>query len=265
MKSLKYLVLGLLIAFSTGQLVGQASGYYSLDYMKVEPANVQDYLACEKAWKKIHAYKKEKGQIQSWALDQVMSPSGANVEYNFVTRHSYKDRHQLAAHQEGSFMPENWESLLTAEEIALVNRTGSLRTLVKSEVWSAEERVLAEDLSDANVHVFNFFKMPEGVGRSAHLEMERALWMPFHKANIKNGKSKGWVLLNRELPMGSGYGYDIATVDVYTDMGQFWEPFDAATFEKLHPGKSMNDIMEQTRALGMRKSAEVRRSVDALE
>lgn len=267
MKIFKHTFLVLALSFFAAQLQGQqtATVYYSMDYMKVAPSNVTDYLACEKAWKKIHAFKKQAGIIEGWALERVMSPTGTSTEYNFVTRQRYKDRNQLAAAQSKPFMPENWKSLLTADEIALVNRTAELRSYVKNEVWSAEERVLAPDVKEAKISVVNYFTMPSGVSRADHLKMERALWKPFHKSNMEQGKSKGWVLLNRELPMGSDYAYDLITVDLYTDMGQFWAPFDEGTFEKIHPGKSMNDIMKKSRSLGKRGSAEVRRSLDSTE
>lgn len=237
--------------------------YYAMDYMKVESSNVKDYLACEKAWKKIHMAKKESGAIEGWGLEQIISPMGSSTEYNFVTRQVFKDRNQLAEYQSKKYFPENWKSLLTAEEIELVNRTGELRTHVKNEVWSSEEREVAADMSDADYAVINYFKMPDNVGRADHLKVEREFWKPFHQHNIKEGKMKGWVLLNRELPMGSDYEYDLVTVDVYKDLHQFWAPFDEANFSRLNNGKSSEEIFEKTRAVGIRRSAEIRKSLDS--
>jgi len=267
MKIIKHISLVVLFIFFSGPLMGQSTetNYYSSDYMKVEPSNIQDYLACEKAWKKIHEYNKEQGNIQGWALDQVVSPSGSSCSYNFVTRQRFKSKKQLAEYQSNSYMPENWKSLLTSEEVELVNRTTELRTRVKTEVWSAEERILADDLSDADISVINYFKMPKGVTRSDHLKMERELWMPFHKSNVSNGNSKGWVLLNRELPLGNGYEYDVVTVDLYKDMNQFWEPMDEEAFMNLHPGKSVEDIMKKTASVGLREKAEIRKSIDSTD
>lgn len=267
MSILKNSLLTVIVCLIASNVFGQDSAtiYYSMDYMKVEPGNTSEYLACEKAWKKIHSLKKEEGAIESWALERVMSPSGSSTAYNFVTRQRFKDRDQLAAYQTGPYFPENWKTLLTEKEIELINRTSELRTYVKGEVWSAEERVLAKDLSDANISVVNYFKIPEGKYRSDHLKMERELWMPFHKQNVEQEKMKAWVLLNRELPMGSDYGYSIITVDVYKDMHQFWEPFDSDGLAKMHPGKSLEEIMNETSEVSIRGSSEIRKAIDSTE
>ena len=161
--------------------------------MKVESTNVQDYLACERAWKKIHTANKEAGAIEGWGLEQIISPSGSATEYNFVTRQVFKDRKQLAEYQSKKYFPENGKTLLTPEEIKLVNRTGELRIYVKNEVWSSEEREVAEDMSDADYAVINYFKMSDNVVRDDHLNVERKFWKPFHQQNIKEGKMKGWI------------------------------------------------------------------------
>ena len=265
MLTLKKLFFSLLLCLLPIIIFAQnnSTRYYVMDYMKVEPTNVQDYLACEKAWKKIHIAKKEAGAIEGWGLEQIISPVGSITEYNFVTRQVFKDKKQLAEYQSKRYFPENWESLLTPEEIKLVNRTGKLRTHVKNEVWSSEERVIAEDMSDADYAVINYFKMPANVMRDDHLKVERKFWKPYHQQNIKEGKMKGWVLLNRELPMGSDYEYDIVTVDVYKDLHQFWAPFDEASFAKFNNGKSTKEIFAETRAVGARASAEIRKSLDS--
>lgn len=265
MLTLKNYLLCMFLCFFAGTISSQNSTtrYYVMDYMKVESDNVEAYLACEKAWKKIHLHKVESGAIQGWGLERIVSPLGSTTEYNFVTRQIFKDRNQLAEYQSNRYFPENWESLLTPKEIELVNKTDKLRTHVKSEIWSAEEREMDEDMSNADYAVINYFKIPKDGSRADHLSMERELWMPFHQMKIQEGKMKAWILLNRELPMGSDYDYDVVTVDVYKDLHQFWAPFDEAGFTKLHAGKSMEDLWAKTVEAGTRRSAEIRKSLDS--
>ncbi len=266
MKTLKNFTTILLCYLCIGSLQSQeeSTNFYSMDYMMVEPGMHDDYRACEKAWKKIHAQNKENGRIESWTLMQIVSPRGSSMPYNYVTRVRFKDRHQMAAYQDNPIMPDNWKSLLTADEIALVDRTSELRTYVKNEILSLEERILADDISDVNIAVVNFFKMPKGVTRADHLKMERDLWMPFHKHGVEKGNIKGWVMMTRALPIGTDYSYDVMTVDLFKDMGHFWEPFDEAGFTQIHAGKSMDDIMEETAAAGSRGKTEIRRRIDGL-
>ena len=239
------------------------TSYYAMDYMLVAPGNHADYNACEKAWKKIHEHQKKAGVIESWAIERVVSPGGADADYNYVTRQKFSGEKQLATYMGQPYMPDEWKSLLTAEEVALVNRTRELRTWVKSEVWSNVDRVMSENMDDAKVVVFNYFDIPDGKTRADHFKMERDIWMPVHSARVKDGKMKGWVMLNRELPMGSMYDYGVATVDIYKDMDQFFAPFFEEYFESVHKGKDMEDLWKQTQAVSNRLSAELRVALDS--
>ena len=57
--------------------------------------------------------------------------SGADAEYNYVTRHSFLGEAQLANFLEKPFLPEGWKSLVTPEEAALLDRAYEIRTMVK--------------------------------------------------------------------------------------------------------------------------------------
>ena len=144
------------LSFSNVQAQDQdrPTSYHVVDYMKVKPGMHDEYIACEKAWKKIHEAKKAAGMLDDWALVSVLSPSGANVEYDFITRNQFDGEDKLAAYFEGPFMPENWQANLTKEELDLIDRTNEFRTLVKTEVWRTADAVFAEDMTNSNVHVF---------------------------------------------------------------------------------------------------------------
>ncbi len=239
--------------------------YHSISYLKVEPGNHSDYLKLEKVWKKIHQANIDRGKYEKWALVRVVSPAGTSAEYNYVTRHRIRGEQQLAAYMEGDFMPENWQSLLSSEEVALVKKTNKLRTMVKSEIWSNMEAVLSDDAKNAKVTVFNYFDFPEGKGRRDHAQVERDIWMPIHKARVDAGKMAGWVLLKKEFPFGADMPYHDATVDIYADMNAMLAPFVENYFEKIHSGKDIADLMKQTREAARLVRGEVRMEIDSTE
>ena len=241
------------------------TNYHLIGYMKVEPGMHGDYLKLEKAWKKIHAARKEAGDLQNWSLSRVISPTGADVEYNYVTRNTYRGDKQLANHFEGDYMPENWTSLLTPEEIQLVMRTGEIRTIVRNEVWTNAEVALADDYNKATITVFNYFDHPEGKSRADHFAVERDIWLPLHKARIADGSLKGWVLLQMMMPGGSSQPYHDATVDIYADMNALLADPMFDYFEKIHPGKKVADLMERTNANSDLMMREVRMTLDRLD
>ena len=69
---------------------------------------------------KIVACKKKNGMQDDWVISRVVIPAGTDAEYDYVTRHSFAGEAQLAGYLEKPFLPENWQSLVTLDEIKLV-------------------------------------------------------------------------------------------------------------------------------------------------
>ena len=203
-------------------------------------------LNLKKPGKKIHQAKIKAGKLAEWALSRVVSPAGASAEFDYITRNTVVGEAQLAQMYESDFFPDNWQSLLTEEELKLVQRTGKLRSIVKQEVWAGMDAVLSDDVQDAKVAVLNYFTHPEGKSTADHVKMEQELWKPVHEARVKDGSMKGWVMLQMLMPFGSELPYQEATVDIYSDMSQYMSPFFEKYFAKVHPGKSIADVSKMT-------------------
>ncbi len=239
--------------------------YTAYGYHKINPGMRDDFLKLTKAWKKIVAYKKKMGLQESWSVSRVVSPAGASTEYDYVTRHSFMGEGQLANYLEKPWLPDNWQSLLTVDEIKLVLRSDEIRTFVKAEVWDNIDQTVAPDIDKSTVAVFNYFKVSEGKTRADHIKMETDIWKPVHEARVKDGALKGWILLGLDLPFGTNQTYDLATVDVYADMKAFLAPWTDAYFKKIHPGKDADVLMKQTREASSLVKGEVRQVIDRLE
>ncbi|MEM7571537.1 MAG: hypothetical protein AAF433_01500 [Bacteroidota bacterium] len=260
-------VLLLLIGFCTSaglalqaQEEAAATYYSQMDYMYVAPGMHGEYEALEAAWKKIHQANVDAGRYDIWTLSQVMTPNGSASSHNYVTRIGYRGEAQMAAAMTGNIFPDNIEELLSAEEMALVERTSEIRKWVKSEVFSTQEFIRQEDM-EANVTVFNYFSYPEGAGRSDHFKVERDYWMAIHQARIDAGEMEGWVLLNKELPYGAAQPYHSATVDVYESLEEFLTADPRPYFDAIH-GDKMEAIFEETDASATLILGEVRISLD---
>lgn len=259
------LLLAVLFCLFTNFLTAQddnPQGYYSFDYMQVKPGMYDEYLKLEKAWKKIHQANIKAGKYNFWELTQVVYPSGAKEEYNYVTRTNFRGEKQLAEYIQNWQMPD-LAAILTAEEQALVARTSEIRTWVKSEIWSHEDVTVGQDIDKEKIVVFNFFDFPEKSNRTEHFRVEREIWKPIHEARIQDGKMTGWVLLAKQLPYGSNETYHDATVDLYADMEQFLaQGSPVPYFEKVHAGKDMDKMWTETDAACDLIRQEVRMIVD---
>ena len=238
--------------------------YFAVDYMKVKPSNFGDYEKLEKVWKKIHKARIKAGTLDGWFFDRIASPAGTNAEYDYITVNRYKGENQMAGHYEESMMPDKLESPLTAEEIELVSKTASLRDIVKQEMWTSVDGTWAEDMTKANVLVFNYFRLKPGKTLEDHEKVEIDVWKPLHTARIEANQMLGWGLYNMVFPQphGTNVAYHSGTVDVYTDMKQFMTPNMMSLVEKVHPGKSVDEILKKTNAVADLLSAEVRMRID---
>ncbi len=251
-------------AGTTSAQTTEPTRYTVFGYHKLQPGMRDDFLKLTKAWKKIVASKKKNGMQDDWSVSVIVSPAGASAEYDYVTRHVFVGNEQLAAHLEKPFLPENWQSLLTLDEIKLVLRANEIRTYVKGEVWSIIDQTTADDIGKSTIAVFNYFKQPEGKTQADHIKMETDIWKPVHAARVKDGVMKGWILLNLNMPFGSSQPFDMATIDVYTDMKQMLAPWFDAYFKKVHPGKDVNDLVKQTNAATDLVKGEIRMIIDRL-
>ncbi len=240
------------------------TNYHSLDYIKVAPGMYSDYLKLEKAWNKIHSANIKAGKYNLWVMDEVLYPRGANAAYDFVTRHAIRGEKQLTAYMEGAFFPEDWQSLLNHEEMALIQRTGEIRTIVKSEIWSSIDGVYAEDFADAKIHVFNFFDRPAGKSRADHVKAEQDIWKPVHQARIDAGTMKAWFMAGMVFPYGANMPYQEATIDVYSSIADYFADGMIDTFNKVHPGKDANKLMNSTWDAATLIRGEVRMTIDRI-
>ncbi|MEM6878824.1 MAG: hypothetical protein AAF544_09715 [Bacteroidota bacterium] len=255
----------------SAQTESTSTTYALIDYMQVAPGMHQEYRELERVWHKIHAANIESGRYQNWILARVAFPSGSETSHNYVTRIMFRGKEQLANFMNGdeSIFPDNIDAVLTEEELDLVNRTEEIRTWVKTELFSSEEYIEAEgtEFGPGMVTVFNYFGSPDGrnISSNEHLRVERAHWMPMHKANIEAGQMSAWVLLDKMLPYGNNEPYHSATVDVYESMSAYLNSSFLPVIEQMHTEAEMNAIFEDTEQAASLIRAEVRVELDRVK
>ena len=261
MKQLSTLILSFFCVFLSINFVTaqeDSTTYFSVEYMKVKPGMNDDYVKLENTWKKIHEARIKEGKSDGWFFFAVIAPSGTNMEYNYVTVSRFRGDKKLAGLFEGPYFPENWEALLSPEELAMVQKTEEYRDIVRTEIWSFESGVFADDWLTAKIHVFNYFKNRPGKTNADHTKAEVDIWKPLHSARVKDGAMKGWGLYNLEFPFGANTAYDSGTVDVYSNMEQYLSADFEGYFEKIHPGKDINKLFQQTSETAALINGEVR-------
>ncbi len=230
--------------------------FLSINFMKVQSENIQEYRKLEAAWKKIHQARVKKGTLLQWTFIELAIPYGTNNEYNFITINTYQGSKMLADHYEGGMM-EGFEKLLTPEEIKLVKKTGKMRDMVKEEIFRVRGGTGSSE-KPAKIAVVNFMKTNKGFRGRDLGKIENTYWKPVHEKRVKEGKMNGWGMYSLEFPYGSSRQYNNTTVDFFDNMEQMLADYDyPAEMKKKHANITFDEIVAKTQEVRDLVKAEV--------
>jgi hypothetical protein len=251
-------VLAVFCLFIQENLIAQDEDtpYVIVEYMKVKPGMQTEYLECEKIWKTIHQYRKGKGLIQGWSLEEVVFPSGTNAEYDYLVVTEYKNWKAMGAG--GSWYAEAMATL-AADQREIAENATDYRDVVKREIWTAPERAFAKDGGRPLYIIENFMKVPTG-GLEAWLEMETEFVMPVHEKSIALGIRAGWLAGIMVMPRGADYPYQVSTLDFFNT----WEAIDNsedAAWKAIHPDIDWDEAGKRFNAVRTIVKSEVRKLV----
>jgi hypothetical protein len=104
-----------------------------LDFMKVKPGMIDDYLKVEREdWKPLHQVLTNEGNRTGWTLWDYAIPGGAGATHDFVTTMLFTDYAKIKeANDAEAFMKAHPNGNLQAS----VNRTRASRDVVRTEIW----------------------------------------------------------------------------------------------------------------------------------
>lgn len=235
--------------------------YYAVQYMKVHPTKDHDYIVLEtEIWKKLHEARKAAGVLDGWYMFRVLSPSGTDAEYNYITVNVYNTKEKLAGHYESYGV--DYTKFLTNEEVATALKTEEIRDMVKEEVWQSEDSVLKANPDNIYKYQrFNAMRLRPGVTGEQYANLEKKNWKPVHTARVKAGKMHGWSLVSMILPGGTDVSYAWGTIDFYDNFVDLFESTDPY-LEQVHNAKELKDITNKTLATRDLIKSEVRMLID---
>lgn len=240
--------------------------YAIVEYMKVKPGMVADYEACEAVWKRIQEARKKAGYITGWQLEAILYPSGTNAEYDYLTVTQVSSWGGIAK-LASSWDETTWKELtkdLTAEELELADQAETYRDLVKREIWTVQDAVLAPADKHPQFAVENYMTIP-ATGWEAWMDMESNFYKPVHKKSVELGYRAGWLLTTLVIPRGQDLPYQASTVDLYNN----WEDMAKNTDEvwaAVYPsGVSYEMVDQRTNALRTISKTEIRMLVDYID
>jgi hypothetical protein len=212
----KTLALSLIMIAACLVARAEEKSYLIINYMRVpDGQKVEDYLALEKLWQRLHQKAVDTGFCKGWFLHRIEGGS-AN---RFVTVEIFDSLDKYAQRWPSSIR----EGLYNSAELEEMRQTGKRRDLIRSEIWEVET---AANLKPENGNpaklVVDYMKPKKGkVG--AYFQMEETFYKKIHQARINAGKMQSWVLFSRLAPGGTEAEYNAITFNGYSDKAGDWD------------------------------------------
>lgn len=207
--------------------------YVRVDYMKVAPGKVAEYVDLErKIWKPIHEARMKAGIIASWSLYSVEYPYGTNAEYSHATVNIYDDFNKMKEEYPSSVIQAGHPKASEAQIDEMMAKTLAARELVRSELWVLVESV-PTDKPAAYLQV-NYMKVAPDQGEE-YIKMEREIWKPIHQAAKDAGYRAGWGVYSLMYPGGSQIPYSFGTADFYDEFSDLAASTPQNVLQKAHP------------------------------
>ncbi len=245
-----------------GSAQNQASPVFAVvEYMKVKQGDEQKYIDLERNyWKKIHQQRVSNGEITRWVLYEVRF-AGSNDEYNFVTAALVNDPAKLEIPFEGI----NAETVLSGEDVdRIMQETNDSRQLVRRDLIQMVSSAGMEAAPAPFEYIeVNFMKIKPG-NEGAYMDAENIIWKPVHQQFVNDKSRVGWAVWQSVYPAGAGNKYQFATTNYYADFSQLGAADTEGSFSKVHPGKDINQLMQQTNDSREHVRSELWRVVDSV-
>lgn len=204
-----------------------------VDYVKVTPDRVGDYLRLEEQWKTIHEARLEKGLIISWGLYEVMFSGSADL-YNYASVTVYDNLDMYDRSWDITFLTESYPDMDEKEIDAFYTQTWQTKNLVRNVVLHRLVSTSTDPGKLPTYVIVNAMKVVPG-RESDYIEMENNVFMPIHEEGIRQKIRAGWSLWEK-LYGGNYSDYQYMTLDAYYSFRQIENDITTPLFEKLNPG-----------------------------
>jgi len=235
----------------------QSRAFVTFDYMKVEPANVDEYLNLEgEVWKPVHKEFQNRGIEVSWSLYMVRG-AGTQNHYNYVTVSVYDGLGSLDRNIDDE--EEIISKIYSNEDLSgFWNRTSEARLHTGRDVFFVYDQALKGN--NKELSAFSSGKIGQDItvtfmqtlaGQDA-VGLESKWWKPIHKERIKRKVINSWeVLTKRFVAFGqTQLDHDYVTWEDYTTFSTIDDSYNSNTFtkavEKAHPDVDFSEVNEAT-------------------
>lgn len=217
--------------------------YSEVMYHKLLPGHtVQEALAIEKDWKKIHQVQLNEKAITGWyVLNKQLSSNPDQQAYDYITIKTFTDM----GHLENSYPDKDLEKAFGATYKAkwadLLKRTGGIQNGGKVEIWRNMDGVLTGK-APAPIWVIELMKVKNGLGNE-YVALEQT-FKKLHQERVNMNNIAGWTMAGLMYPAATEKGYEYATVNYYTSMKDMADGRYMEAFNKIMPGQDAQKLID---------------------
>jgi hypothetical protein len=239
-----FLLFGLFIGPICSTLSAQSNqdAYLKIDYIYVEPANINIFLSrAETQWVNVQHARVENKKLIRWAIYSVPFRGNHALNYNFVSI-------EIASH------PDYFESDGHRAEFQhqIPSTIQSVQEIVHSEIWLTQSTV-GKDASEVPARYLNANYMKvTGTRLQDYLDLERIIARPLHQQQMENDRMEGWNFYQLIFPSGSVYPYNFMTADFYRNVSQVENGITKDMIAETHPDLNMDEFDDYANAIRTR-------------
>jgi len=224
----------------------QIHNFGNIDFNKVAPANINDYLMLEgKIWKPVQQEHIRQGGLKGWFVFRVWF-AGTGSDYNYAVMELYDSFAGMTFPYSDDIITKVHPGMNEAE---LMDKTLKARDIVRAQ--SVERIAMLRPVKNeypyryATVYYFNV--SPENV--TAYEKMEQEVWQPLHQQRIQAGLCSGWDLFKTVIPSGESVPFQYISMEWFKDFNEItavggFDPL--PVIQKNFPEKPAQEVYSQS-------------------
>jgi hypothetical protein len=249
--------------------------FYRAEFLKAKPGKLLEYRTFLKENMPVIARSQIKsGNLMTWGLSQVVTPTGASEEHDLIGLYGYSKWANIEPKDDPpDYIKAAMKELGFASPQDYMVKRDPLRDIVRSEIWRrvAGTTPTAENIPKAGDYIIvTYVKNEPGKGRD-YEEAWKKYSLPIQEDLVKAGKLKSYTMFG----VLSGAGgtdekYDRITFaryasfnDIMPESGPGGGETDAVA-EKIHSGKDWRQMRRDMQALRTPYRSEIVKIVDTV-
>jgi hypothetical protein len=248
-----------------GATFSQQQSFHCFSYYKVLPGKAKEVRSMlETVDYRVQQERANSGAISAWYLFEMLSPTGASAEYDFIvvaTTKRYREIYETPYSFDSAFKKvfRGKDSKFFADYYSKL--AGSFR-LVREEIYAG---VAAADSSTPGEFQFKYlvadYMQPKPEKFGQYYKMEVDTFRLIHKERIKLGAISQWAFLQLILPFDMKTGYSYMALNFYKDIDMMMQAKYEEGVKKAFPTVAINDLFQSASAMRDNPKADMSRLV----